>query len=176
MTTHITLLDAKRKSLCCREEQWCRSVIAKCWREGCCSSWDGDDEKRESTEKGRLILGQVGSDQWASRRTWHTQIHGPQWDAPTSADVAGRTDCWTIYQRSWRDAWRPEESQCHSGLQKGQGGVTKKTTGQSASSPCPGRWWNNLSWMSFPSKWKRSRLSGVVNIGWQGGNHTWPVW
>ena len=48
---------------------------------------------RESLGKLRLPLDQGGSGQRASRQIQCTQICEPQWNAPTSAEGAGRSVC-----------------------------------------------------------------------------------
>ena len=52
----------------------------------------------------------------------------------------------------------------------------QETTGQSASPLSLERGLNNLLWMSLPSKWRRRRLSGAINMGSPRRNHTGPGW
>ena len=76
------------------------------------------------------ILGQKPTERttfpWLRRTVWgiakwsaHPQIHGPRWNAPTSAEGAGRCHCWATLHHLWevledsRGAWGLEKGQCH---------------------------------------------------------------
>ena len=68
-------------------------------------------------------------------------------------------------------AWGLMESHCHYCLHKGQEGEARKLQASQ-----PHLWeggWSSLFWMSSPRKWKRRRLSGVVNMDSPWGNRAW---
>lgn len=50
-------------------------------------------KKNNSLKKERFPLGQAGCGQRSSRQTCHIQIYVHHWDALTSAEEAGRSDC-----------------------------------------------------------------------------------
>ena len=80
--------------------------------------------------RGRLCEGSL-------KQFGRPQIHGPQWNAPTSAEGAGGCHCWATRHHLWkvledrRGARGLEKSQCHSNLQKRQeGGPRELQAGQ----------------------------------------------
>lgn len=86
----------------------------------------------------------------------------------TCAEAAGRNNwevalcCpWKVTENS-RCAWGPKENQYYSSLQKVQEGWDEKL--QASQPHLHSRHWNNMFWMPSPSKWRRRRLSAVVNM------------
>lgn len=83
-----------------------------------------------------------------------------------------------IYERSWRVGEVPEDWRkvnITAVFRRGK----KEELGNYRQAVSPlslGRGWNSLFWMSSPSKWKKRRWSGVVNMDSLMENGAWPTW